>query len=679
MAEQALGQAPHPDHVENVRAAIAASVAAVKMTSADDVLQHFGRPVAGGMSELLYQRIKAALPSTSETGFDTHALRAVAGAFRLEQAVGAESNDNAEVLTAISAGLPAGTELKLPSDACWIEAATIGRALLALDVYRHPDHRHLAVAAAAARLTESGFVLKLTGTSIDPMSPAVEDVTAAISERFVRLGLMDVLGNLLAAARRVGVYDFDQYLFGRRYAYEEREPSIPFGFLLNLAAKARDRQPLSARPDLDWRESIEFARDLVAVLDVEPYNKFWMIEHTPRRMERLLGEIGLYDHLFGVRQWSIFVTPLLLKSFFGTSHDAKLSAYLGWNASDAVLFSGALVRSIRTDPARLRREDLLSTGLSSSTLDHMLPSFVHSAGEVNRDYGSPLRAKSADLMFRPLLEGGGSTFVAPAASMVGPACYEVVATAARAALSKEEVAELVGKGTERAVAALLRFRRLEPSFEGAKYNEGKPIDAGECDLVFEDHENILLIECKGKALTRATMSADPGAALLDYAGGVLASQVQALQHERLLHDNGEILFDDGTRLVLRGRRVTRLSVTLLDHGTLQDRFLFINLVEPLLRSELVFNPKDPSRRRYREVNDELDRHRREMKAAERRSDSAWEEALGASSLSFGQLATLLVETDTLGGLIERIRKPATFATMNPLLEYHYLKKQGLHS
>jgi hypothetical protein len=46
--------------------------------------------------------------------------------------------------------------------------------------------------------------------------------------------------------------------------------------------------------------------------------------------------------------------------------------------------------------------------------------------------------------------------------------------------------------------------------------------------VFEDDENILLIECKGKALTRSTMSADPGAALLDYASGVVASQVQAL-------------------------------------------------------------------------------------------------------------------------------------------------------
>ncbi|MBX3582462.1 MAG: hypothetical protein KF810_11230, partial [Rhizobiaceae bacterium] len=394
-------------------------------------------------------------------------------------------------------------------------------------------------------------------------------------------------------------------------------------------------------------------------------------------MGRLLEEVGLYDHLFGLRQWSIFVTPLLLEHFFGTSHDSELTAKLGWSASDAVRLSSALVRTVRADPTRIHRTDLLSTGLDIATLDRMLPSFVHPIGQVNRDYASPLAARGADIMFRPLIAGEGGTFVAPAASTVGPACYEVVAGAARVALSPSEVADLVGKGTERAVAGLLRFRGFYPTFEGAKYSEGKAYDAGECDLVLEDEGNILIIECKGKPLTRATMAAEPGAALLDYAGGVIASQVQALQHERLLHDNGEILFDDGRRLQLGGRRVTRLSVTLLDHGSLQDRFLFINLVEPLLRSEIIFDQNDRNRKRFRDVNDELDRHRREMESAQQRSNGVWAAALGTASLSFGQLASILVDTNDLAALVARIRKPATFGTMNPLLEYHYMKKQGL--
>jgi hypothetical protein len=546
-----------------------------------------------------------------------------------------------------------------------------------LGAYQDPDQRHVAVASAAKRLKGAGFDLTTSGTGIDLASPALQTITEAISERLTRLCLFDVLANLCSAVRRVEVYEFDQYLFGRRYSFGEREPSIPFGFLFNLAVKTPDQVQASQDPERDWRESIEIARDLVAVLNIEPYTKFWMINKSPVSMGRLLEEVGLYDHLFGLRQWSIFVTPLLLQSFFGTSHDAQLTAHLGWSATDAVRFSATLVRSIRTDPARVRRAELLSTGLDDATLNRMLPSFVHSGGQVNRDYNSPLAARSSDLMFRPLITGDGGTFIAPAASMVGPACYEVVAAGARAALSTADVADLVGKGTERAVAALLRCRGLHPTFEGATYNEGGAADAGECDLVLEDGDNILLIECKGKPLTRATMAAEPGAAFLDYAGGVIASQVQALQHERLLHDKGEIVFDDGRCLRLDGRRVTRLSVTLLDHGSLQDRFLFMNLVAPLLRSRMNFDPEHPNRKRYREVNDELDTLRREMKGAERRTGSAWVAALGAASLSFGQLATLLVEADSLAALIERVRKPATFGTMNPLLEYHYLKKQGL--
>ena len=38
---------------------------------------------------------------------------------------------------------------------------------------------------------------------------------------------------------------------------------------------------------------------------------------------------------------------------------------------------------------------------------------------------------------------------------------------------------------------------------------------------------------------------------------------------------------------------------------------------------------------------------------------------------------ILVEINTLSELVDALRKPATFATTNPLLEYYYLRKQGL--
>ena len=327
------------------------------------------------------------------------------GAFHLQHAIQGDASGYADVISVIASGLQAGTELKDPNDPAWIEAATLGRALILIEVYWTPDQRHISVAAAAKRLVKAGFVLSLNGYGVAATSPALQTITKAVSERFVRLGLSDALTQLCGVARRAEVYDFDQYLFGRRYGYGDRGPSIPFGFLFNLAVKAPDGATQASTPEVDWREAIELARDLVAALDIEPYNRFWMIGKSPTHMGPLLEELGLYDHLFGLRQWSIFLTPLLLQHFFGTEHDARLTAKLGWSASDAVRLSGALVRTIRTDPARLCRADLLATGLSEATLNRMLPSFSHQRGHVNCDYTSPLAARSADLMFRPLIAG----------------------------------------------------------------------------------------------------------------------------------------------------------------------------------------------------------------------------------------------------------------------------------
>ena len=608
--------------------------------------------------------------------FDTHDLRAAAGAFALERAIGVSCEKYDEIIEEILPCFGGGTELKPPTDACWVAAGEIGLGLSMLDCFHLPDQRHEAVASAAARLVQCGYRLTLADGRVDRTGPAISEITGAIRERLGRLGLTNSLTSLLGAARHCAVHAFDQYLFGRIYGPISTEPAVPFGFLLNLAVQVSDGPCTSKTPETDWREAVELARDLATVIDVQPYNKFWTINIEPRRIEELLNEAGLYDHLFGFRQWILPVTPRLLRSFFGTEHDTALIAKCGWSVAHAERLSMALVKTISKEPQELTRADLLSTGLDGAVLDGMLPYFVHGKGTVNAGYDSPMAAGKANLMFRPLIEGGNGTYWAPTASTIGPACYEVVASAMREALPSKKASGLAGTGTERSVAALFCYFGMRPTVEGLKYNEGREVNAGECDLVLEDDDNILLVECKAKTPTRATMGGERFAAVLDYAASVVASQVQALQHERLLRDDGEILFDNGQRLKHAGREITRLSVTLLDHGSLQDRFLFMNLVEPLLRSKIVGAPRE-RKRRYDDLSKQLDRHREEMEAAKGRKKSPWVEALGAASLSYGQLAIVLIENRSVSALIDVLRKPATFATMNPLLEYYYLKKSEL--
>ena len=59
---------------------------------------------------------------------------------------------------------------------------------------------------------------------------------------------------------------------------------------------------------------------------------------------------GLYDHLFGFRQWTLSVTPRLLRSFFGAEHDTALVAKCGWSVAHAEQLSAALVKTIHKEP-----------------------------------------------------------------------------------------------------------------------------------------------------------------------------------------------------------------------------------------------------------------------------------------------------------------------------------------
>ncbi|MCS6764874.1 MAG: hypothetical protein MO853_14235 [Candidatus Protistobacter heckmanni] len=145
---------------------------------------------------------------------------------------------------------------------------------------------------------------------------------------------------------------------------------------------------------------------------------------------------------------------------------------------------------------------------------------------------------------------------------------------------------------------------MQPSFESAKYDLGEQ-GAGEFDLVFEDEGNIILVERKAKALTRGAMTGTQGDVLLDFAGGLFASQAQALRHERIFWSVDAIHFCDGTRLELRDRRITRLTVTLLDHGTLQDRWMFRNTFNALLSAKVTCDPGYTKEKQVKEFNEKL--------------------------------------------------------------------------
>jgi hypothetical protein len=239
--------------------------------------------------------------------------------------------------------------------------------------------------------------------------------------------------------------------------------------------------------------------------------------------------------------------------------------------------------------------------------------------------------------------------------------------------TNEEVAKFRGDGTERLTKYLFAKHGFQPSFENAIYDLGEQ-GAGECDLVYEDEENIILVECKAKPLTRGAMTGIQGDALLDFAGGLFESQAQAIRHERILRSAGSILFLDGSRLEFRDRRITRLTVTLLDHGALQDRWMLRNLYNALLSVQIDCDPGYAKKTQVKKFNKYLRLFREETRLLEAAGQNINAHPLNAASASVAQLDVLLQCVQSLGEVRTWLTPPMTYSSFNVLLEHFHLHK-----
>jgi hypothetical protein len=101
--------------VSALRDAFRASERSNALRTRSDVVKWFGSPPeTGTLNDALVPRLQSLLRTDRSTGFDTHDLRGVAGAFRLEQALGIENKDRAESLYVILSTLSAGSSLPKP-------------------------------------------------------------------------------------------------------------------------------------------------------------------------------------------------------------------------------------------------------------------------------------------------------------------------------------------------------------------------------------------------------------------------------------------------------------------------------------------------------------------------------------------------------------------------------------
>jgi hypothetical protein len=623
------------------------------------------------------KRLESLIVVSEKPDIHVSDIRRAALVFALEAAIGKLESNWEPALVSIASCTPVDKYLLPLNDRAWERAIDIGRALAFLKTFPHANARVEAVAAAGRRLHAQGYRLSVGENSYNFEDGEIERATEGIRAIFAEFGSVFCLTNLFGALKKIYPYDFEMYLPGRisGMGLGVRDASIPFGFAINLAVAAPIPRSLPTEPQRKWKEALELARDVVSALNVESFSGFAHMGTSTLYAEAALRELAMFDHLFGLRQWRLSFTQDFLTDFFALDHDDVFKSKLGWTPADVVALCGAVRVFANSDPRVITTRAFRQRGIRRDILDRMLPYFVQDRSVVNAHYLSPFSATKADLMFKPLIQLDPDHLLLPARSLMGPAFYEATMGALRKFISAPAVDKLQGDGTERVVVGLFRRANFSPTFVAKKY-----VDAsgdGECDLVFESDADILLVECKAKALTRGAMAGVHGDALLDFAGGMFAAQTQALRHERILRSVGHIEFTDGSRLEMRGRRITRLSITLLDHGALQDKMTLANMFGAMLGASFKTTPGYAKSGQVDKLNKTLNDLRSEVEKLQAAGQHVNAQRLNAASLNVGQLEVVLDGVADLQQFRNRVAQPTTMMTLNPLLEYHYLHQKGI--
>ena len=566
----------------------------------------------------------------------------------------------------------------LDHESAWLEAILIARAFAVLKRFPFTNARTKAVADAASRIKRLGYSFSIRSGRYQIRPETIENIVGQIWKNLHRLGCLNALSNIMSAALETQHYAYEQILFGRQYAsgLGDRPPGLPIGLLYNIAVKLPPSGSNERHAKSFWDEAVCLARDLVAMLNLEPYSQFAFLGLNAQALEDGLREVAHYDHCFSLRQWHLSFTPQFLTVFFGESFDADMKQRLGWNIADAIQLAQVLEAHAIPDTQVISIPKLVGTGLDPGAFKSMLPFIAHREGEANKNYCSPFGAAGPDVIFKPLILLKGDRVVLPTASVLGPALFEATFAAWKTTKTDLEVASLRGNAVERLAKYLFDKHGFQPSFENAIYDMGEQ-GVGECDLVFEDEENIILVECKAKALTRGAMTGMQGDALLDFAGGLFASQAQALRHERVLRSVGAIYFNDGKRLELRDRHITRLTATLLDHGALQDRWMLSNVYNALLSAQVTCDSGYTKKSQVEEFNKNLRFFQEETRLLEATGQNINAHPLNAASASIAQLDVLLESVQSLSEVRRRLSAPVTYSTFNVLLEHFH--QQKMHS
>jgi hypothetical protein len=373
--------------------------------------------------------------------------------------------------------------------------------------------------------------------------------------------------------------------------YKIWEPKIPIGLLINLAAK----HPIGKKPykqsNNDWKRLIQLSKDFACLYAVEQSNMYAGMFQTPISILPEMRRIALHDTLFSPLQLRATDVTRILKGLLEWFYKEEKISTENVQKLDSALTVLTAIQSVLKNtrgPVRFTSEIIckLCPNLAIDDVRKILVTiFSHPVAGANQKFSSitavpdqsvsPELRAGADFINKPLLTTSKDHFIVLDHSICAPAMIEAILGFMR----QLGITSELGFAVEHLLRTELRNIGIDVN-TGQYQNDKKTL---ECDLVIENDANILFIETKAKALTRAGRAAFDISLLKDITDSLIHAIIQSGRHSiKILNDKTISLVTEAGESItieLRDRRLERLAITLHDFGGFQDRMIIDQILQ----------------------------------------------------------------------------------------------------
>lgn len=384
---------------------------------------------------------------------------------------------------------------------------------------------------------------------------------------------------------------FKRYVFLKDLNPGDKEPQIPWGYLLNLSLKHLQFKHISKRFKYEklFKEIIELSARLInGVYNVQDYSIWPYFYLGLKNLPQHVSNMVLYDSLFTIPQSNILLELELCKYLFSFNHDF-LKDNLGFTIDEFITVGKDFynIWNKENKAVLIQLSKKVNYPLSYDTYSKIL-NFMSHTDNLNNNYMEPDDYQKINFHEKPLIKFNSSSFLLPAASWSAPNFYESLATFLREPCElqlNKNLNEILGRRLEEFIAILLNKYGIT-FIKGGKYKFNK--NNAECDFIIECEKSIIIIEVKKKVLTRESKSGRNYSIIIDLSKSLLYSQIQAGKVEILLKRNGKISLKENNKrheIPLKNRVIKRISLTQLEYGSLYNQLFIRKFLEAQLNGE----------------------------------------------------------------------------------------------